>query len=425
MTMPRPTDSREMGLVDFLDAPSDDLFEKARRFAGFISDARSRGHSETYLRPVRRYEGGSAVVDGGDNLEEHRVVVMCSADYLGLAHDPSVVRAAKDALDAFGTSVSSVPLIAGSTCLHSDLQGVLADSLGVEAVVLFPTGHAANLGVLQALCGPNDLAVLDELVHCSLWDGVRLSGAKKITFRHSDVEDLVRVLSAARENKAVKGILVVIEGVYGIDGDLAPLRQIKEVAESFGARILLDDAHATGVLGERGRGSAEHYAVPIGDMVVMGSLSKSLGSMGGWIAAPSDVADYLRYYARTIMFSVGLQTSSVAAGLAAMKILKGDLKLLDRLRSNATYFRDGLGQLGFTNPSRSGSAIVSVEVGGESRLRELLRNMFRAGLWAEGLPYPAVARGTERVRFRVSALHSKEELNSALEVVAQAFRGVE
>jgi hypothetical protein len=229
------------------------------------------------------------------------------------------------------------------------------------------------------------------------------------------------VLATAREKHSEGGILVIVEGVYGIDGDIAPLSELMIVAGEYGARLMVDDAHATGVLGAEGRGTAEHFSVEEPPDLIMGSLSKSLGSLGGWIATSKETADYLRYFSKTIVFSVGLPSINVAAALEALELLRQDPTLLARLRRNASFLKAGLQEMGLANAGRSGSAIMSVIVGDEAKLRDVVRDLFQKGVWIEGLPFPAVTRGQERVRFRVSALHTDEDLKQTLEAVADVF----
>lgn len=413
----RRSDSDDNRLIDFMHLASPDLFAKTALFAKVLSGGRARGFA-SHLCPVLEYRGGRALVDGGEALGCREVVVMCSADYLGLARHPDVVRAAIEALRSFGANVASVPLMAGSTGLHQELQRALAKLAGTNAAVLFPTGYDANAGVIAALCRHGDVVVADQLVHHSILDGIRLSGAARVTFRHSDVAHLEEQLAGIRGTHPQNGLLVVIEGVYGIDGDLAPLPEIAALARQFDARVLVDDAHATGVIGRTGRGSVEHFHDSAIPDLIMGSLSKALGGAGGWIACAAPVADYLRYFAKTLVMSVGLPAASAAAALASMDLLQREPELMARLRENAAFLRNGLTELGIGNARRSESAILSALVGGEDRLRAVNRDLFRRGVWAEALPFPLVPRGQERIRFRVSAAHTHADLQMVLDAMA-------
>ena len=413
-------DIRERRSTDFTDVAHPDLFHKTLQFEHFLRNLRAQGH-EPYRHHVQDYAGGNAVVDGEDRFSKQHVVMMCSADYLGLARRPEVLAGAKNALERFGSSMCSVPLIGGETALHRDLEEALARFIGTEACVLFPTGRAANMGLIQALCGPRDTVICDRFVHCSVLDGIRLSGANRRSFRHSDVQDLVKVLELTRAERPQGGILVVIEGVYGIDGDIAPVNQLLTVCEQYETRVLIDDAHATGVLGGSGRGSPEYHRIHVPWPIIMGSLSKALGSFGGWIATTGEVADYLRYHARSIVFSAGLPAVCAGGGLAALQLLRSHPEFLSRLRANVALFRDGLLELGIGNARKSASAIYSVPVGNESNLQNVACELFRRGVYAEALAYPAVAHGQERIRFRISACHTPDELRYVTEQLKKIF----
>ena len=420
---PPAVDSREGSLSDYTRARSPDLFAKVRDFTTFLEDLRRRG-DEQYLLPVTGYNGSRAAVrlTDGPTAQEKEVIAYCSANYLGLSFHSSVKQSVQTSVRDFGTSAASVPLIAGSTSLHFDLQRRLADFLGTEDVVLFPTGHAANLGTISALVGPRDVVVVDKQVHYSILEGVRLTSAQWMSFRHSDVSDLTKTLRSAREKHPDSGILVVVEGVYGIDGDVAPLPELIQAARGFGARLMVDDAHATGVLGPRGAGSIDHHRLESAPDIVMGSLSKSLGSMGGWIATDSATADYLRYFSKTIVFSVGLPAINIAAAMESLRLIEQDPQRIRILHRRVQLLKDGLLNLGLTNAAKSESSIVSVLVGDERTLRDVVRDLFDDGIWVEGLPFPAVTRGSERIRFRVTTLHTEEDIQQTIASVGKVFK---
>jgi len=397
-----------------------DLFAKVRKLAVNIDEEYAHRH-QSPLWAVREYHAGRAIIEDRLNSGCREVVVMCSADYLGLARHPLVVAAAIRATESLGTSVNSVPMMAGSTVLHRNLEDSLARFAGMEAAVLFQTGYAANMGVISALCSYRDVIVVDNLVHHSVLDGARLSGAKRFKFRHSDPSHLEGILTETRAKHSDAGILVVVEGVYGIDGDIAPLPDLIRVSHKFGAKVMVDDAHATGVIGSTGHGSVEHFNGTIKPDLIMGSLSKALGSAGGWVACSRKVADFLRYYARTIVLSVGLPAACVGAGLASLGLIEQERSLLERLHANIAFFKEGLLRLKHANAAFSASAIISIPVGNYSALSEVNADLFRRGVWAEGLPFPLVAKGEERIRFRLTASHSAEDLKFALDAVEAAF----
>lgn len=413
-------DAREASLSDFGQWTSRDLFDKPRRFKGFLKDWHERDF-DRYMLPVLEYRGGKALVGSHDGRGADEVAVFCSADYLGLAHDPVVVAAAAAALNSHGASVSSVPAIAGTTDLHRVLEQQLAALTGTEACVLFPTGHAANIGTIGALCGPRDLVVVDKQIHYSFIEGIKTAGCRWESFRHSDPDHLAHVLERALGRRSDRGVLVAVEGVYGVDGDMAPLAELQTVAARFGARLMVDDAHATGVIGPHGAGTAGRLGLKPPD-IVMGSLSKSLGSFGGWIATDQATADFLRYFAKSIVFSVGLPAAQAAAASAALERIGADHTLLERLHQNRRHFSEGVETLQLPRARISGSAIHSVLIGSEPLLRDVVRDLFHEGVWAEGLPVPAVARGEERLRFRVRACHEIADIEHTVEATGRVLR---
>ena len=397
-----------------------DIFSRAAGFAEFVKDGRSRG-DDVYSMPVIEYRGGRALVDGGSHYGKKEVVVMCSADYLGLAHHQDIIESGINALKEYGTNVASVPIFGGRTSVHDNFEKALAEFLGTEDCVLFPTGYAANIGAIQAICTENDTVVLDKLCHYSVLDGIYLSRAQKKTFLHSDTTSLEKILSETRKNKKSGGILIIVEGVYGIDGDVTPLREISRMAEKYGARIMIDEAHGLGVIGKTGRGASEYHHMEKTPDIIVGSLSKSLAAPGGFIACRADVADYVRYFARTAVFSAGLQTVSAAVAGSSLANIRENPALIEKLQYNAGYLREGLKNLSFMNASVSQSAIMSIIVGSEDHLRNVSRDLFINGVWAEALTYPAVEPGQTRIRFRVSTSHTKEDLDFILTKVKDVF----
>ncbi len=413
-----PVDSRITSLTDYIRVDSSDLLAKTSRFQSFVSDGRARD-LEKYLLRYIEFNGGRASVQDSRTGTIYDVKVYCSADYLDLGRDHRVIQAACEATERFGTSVSSVPLIAGSTVIHHQLETELAAFLGYESCVLFPTGQGANVSTIAALCTSSDSIVIDKQVHYSVLEGVKLAGAQWRSFRHSDWGHLDAVLQMVRRRRPNNGILVIIEGVYGLDGDIAPLPDIVKIARQYEARVMLDDAHATGVTGPHGAGTADYYGMTDRPDILMGSLSKAFGSLGGFIAAARPVVDYLRYFAKSISFSVGLPPANAAAALQSLHLLRDDPALVAGLRSRHCRLRDSLFDAGFRNVSRSQSAIMSIMVGSESDVKESTRDLFNAGVWAEGLPFPAVSRGQERIRFRARPSHTDEQIDEAVGVVQQ------
>ena len=374
---------------------------------------------EKYLLRCTSRTGSRAVTLDERTGETQTVQVYCSADYLDLAQDRDVLAAAKEATDTFGASISSVPLIAGSCSVHAQLEQELAEFLGYPACVIFPTGHSANASTIAALCSSDDVVVLDKQVHYSVLEGVRLSGAKWKTFRHNDPDHLGQVLAGVRKRKPNNGILVVVEGVYGLDGDACDLTRMNHIVKKYDARFMVDDCQAVGVLGKNGRGSIEEYDCGVLPDVVMGSFSKALGSFGGYIATSHDVAQYLRWYAKGISFSIGLPPSCAASSLAAVRKIRDTPEIVADLRAKSSQLRDSLSGLGLPNVEKSNSAIMSIMVGTESAVRQATRDLFNSGIWVEGLPYPAVSKGQERLRFRARLSHTDQDIEEAVKAVSK------
>ena len=417
---PVSVDSKVTSLTDFAQRESRDLFQKTTEFRQWYDDADRRGFKR-YLLPVIEQRGGRALVGADRYSPEGEVILFGSADYLGLAHNERVKQAAANAILQHGCNVASVPLVAGSTPIHQILEQQLADLLSFEACVLFPTGHSANMATIAALCSQYDTVVVDNRVHYSILEGVRLAHCSWRTFLHNSPEDLRAVLQKVRDENPSRGVLVVAEGVYGIDGDLANIKDLRNVAREFDARLMLDDAHGIGVLGSAGEGTAAHLQSGNAD-IVMGSLSKSLGSFGGFILASRDVVDYLRFYAKAISFAVGLPVVNASAALEAMQIIREEPERLASLRAKSDFFRQALTDQGFAEVQASQSTIMSLEIGDEEVLRDVSKELFEAGVWAEGLPFPAVSRGQERLRFRVRECHTYEDLEEAAVKTGEVLR---
>ena len=404
-------DSDQLSLNDFVKVESADIFEKTRTFGEFLRDLDSKGYTAPYLQPL---SGPSSNIASLPVLSgKAPIIQMNTANYLGLASDSRVIAAAHQALDQYGASMCGVPLIAGTTELHQVLEAELAEFKHVGGACLFQTGYAANTGAIAALAGKDDYVVVDACVHASIFDGARLAGSRTTKFHHSDCNHLDEVLrSIRRQHKG--GVLVVIEGVYGLDGDVPPALEIARVVHVHGARLMVDDCHATGVLGSDGAGLASECGQVGGFDIVMDSLSKALGSIGGWIGASQEVIGYLRCFARPIGFSVGLSPVNAAAALAALRVIKSEVALVARVRENAEFLRAGLSAAGVESVRKSRSAIMSILIGDELKVRKMTAELFAEGLWVEGLPYPAVPRGQERLRLRANAMHTESDLIRAL-----------
>ena len=405
-------------LVDFLKVSGDDLFMKTKPVWGYIEDMKQKGFY-TYRRPLLSACRNRVVIFDETTGKEREMIMMGSNNYLGLTAHPKVIRAAEEAIEKYGTGAGSVPLHAGTYYLHKELEAKLAKLKGCEDAVIFPTGYSTNVGCLSALVKEKDLAVLDRLTHASIIDGCMMSSGKFRTFQHSDMQNLREVLE--RNKDSFDGKLIAVDGVYSMDGDAAPLPEIVDIAQEYGARVMVDDAHATGVIGERGRGTASHFKMVGKIDIVMGTLSKALGQLGGFVASSKEVVNYLRCFARSYFFSSSLPPVVVASVLAAIEVMESEPELHQNLWKNIKYFKENLQYLGF-NIRNSESAIIPIIIGDELLLRKMSKRIHEEGIYINPIPYPAVPRNQTRFRASIMATHTREDLDTTLEVLEKVGR---
>ena len=378
-----------------------------------LREARARG----LWRWPRRLEGPQEPVARYDGRE---IVNLCSNDYLGLANHPVLKDAAVRATAEYGVGSGAVRTIAGNMAIHEQLEAELAAFKHTEAVLLYQSGFAANAGTVAALLGKEDVIVSDELNHASIIDGSRLSGAEKRIFPHKDVEAARRLLAAAR---GARRILLTTDGVFSMDGDIAPLPALVDAAEEFGAIMMVDDAHASGVVGRDGRGSVDHFNLHGRVHIQVGTLSKAFAGLGGYVAGSRALIDLLMYRARPLLFSTSHPPAVTASCLAAVQLVQQHPELIARLWENTRFFKDGLRQAGF-DTGASETPITPVIVGDEARTLQLSDRLFEEGVFAVGIAFPTVPRGRARVRTIVTAGHTRAHLERALDAFARAGRSV-
>jgi glycine C-acetyltransferase len=377
-----------------------------------LDGLRERG---VFIRPrvLETEQRATVVMDGRE------VITLSSNNYLGLTVHPKLRQAAIEAIERYGVGSGAVRTIAGTMTLHNELEQKLARFKHTEASLTMQSGYATNLGVISALMQEGDLIVSDELNHASIIDGIRLCKAPRKIFRHKDMADLRRVLEEARGTTGK--IMIVTDGVFSMDGDIAPLPEIVALAEEYGAFVMVDDAHASGVLGKNGRGSVSHFDLDGRVALQIGTLSKGIGALGGYVACSQDMRDYLLNRARPVLFSTSHPPSVVATCIAALDILESDTSLVERLWENTSFFKKGLEQLGF-NTGQSETPITPVIVGEGARAVQLSTRLFEEGVFAQAIVYPTVAADKCRVRTIVTALHTNEELSKALDIFAKVGR---
>jgi glycine C-acetyltransferase len=359
----------------------------------------------------------TSIID--DDGERRDVIMLGSNSYLALATHPRVVAAAKEACEEYGYGMGAVPLYAGNTPLHRELEETLAAFLGKEDALLFPSGYSGNVGVISALCGPGDVVINDAANHASIFDGARLSGAEIKIYLHRNMEHLERVLRRLPDE--AEGRLVVTDGVFSMDGDLAPLDRLIPLARKYGARVMVDDAHGIGVVGPTGRGTPERFGLLDDVDVLYGTLSKAPGGVGGYCAGSKEVIRYLRFYARTFFFSTALPAPVVAGALEVFRLLMEDPGIHGELWQKIHYLRGGLQELGF-NTGNSESAVIPVIVGDEDRLALFHNELRRRGVFTNLVTYPAVRRKECRLRVNVLRTLTQDDMDRALSIFAQVGR---
>ncbi len=347
------------------------------------------------------------------NIDGQRVLNLCSNNYLGLANHPRIVAAAKEAIDRYGVGPGAVRSIAGTMSIHTQLEERLARFKGAEATVVLQSGFNANTATIPAVVGKGDAIFSDRLNHASIIDGCRLSGAKIIPYEHNSPASLEETITA---NKAqYNRLLVVTDGVFSMDGDIAPLDKIAEVAKRHGAIMMVDDAHGEGVVGRGGRGIVDHFGLHGIVDIEVGTLSKAFGVAGGIVAGSTSLIRWIKQRGRPFLFSSALTVPDAAACLAAVDVLEESTELVDRLWENGNYFKEAMNQLGF-NTGHSQTPITPVIIGEAPLTQQFSRRLFEENIFATAIAFPTVPKGTARIRVMPSAAHSREDLDFALDV---------
>jgi len=357
-------------------------------------------------------------MDAWVTIEGRRRLNLCANNYLGLANHPRVREAAVRAIGQYGVGPGAVRSIAGTTSLHVELEQRLAAFKRAEACITFQSGFTANLATIPALVGPGDLIFSDELNHASIIDGCRLSRAEVIRYTHNDVTDLRRVIDGRTDYKRR---LIISDGVFSMDGDIAPLDQIADVAEEYGIMLMVDDAHGEGVLGHGGRGIVDHFGLHGRVDVEVGTLSKAFGVVGGLVAGKGIIIEWLRQRGRPFLFSSAMTAPDAAACIEAVVILSESTELIDRLWANAELFRREMRAMGF-NTGLSQTPIVPVMLGEAQLAQQFSRRLFEEGVFAMAIGYPTVAQGKARIRVMNSAAHNPTDIEAALETFGRVGR---
>ncbi len=349
-------------------------------------------------------------MDGWVQIDGQRMLNFCANNYLGLANHPHIRQAAKDAIDGYGVGPGAVRTIAGTMSLHTELERRLAAFKKVEAAITLQSGFTANLATIPALVGKDDIIFSDELNHASIIDGCRLSRARTVRYAHNDPADLRRVIE---ETEVTGRALIVTDGVFSMDGDIAPLPELYEVAQAYGYLLMVDDAHGEGVLGEGGRGIVDHFGLHGKVDVEVGTMSKAFGVMGGVVAGKQVIIDWLRQRGRPFLFSSAMTVPDTAACIAAVDLLEQSTDQVDRLWANAATFKEAMNGLGF-DTGHSATPIVPVMLGEAPLAQQFSRRLFEEGVFAMAIGYPTVPQGKARIRVMNTAAHGPGDIEFGL-----------
>lgn len=395
-----------------------DLFDKFRKIdsAHYLSEAKIAIEQGIYpfFLPLEETEGTEVVING------RRLIMLGSNNYLGLTTHPKVKEAAIKAVKEYGTSCTGSRFMNGTLKLHKELEEKLAEFLNKEAALVFSTGYQTNLGTISALIGKGDIAITDKEDHASIIDGCRLSQGEMKRFKHNDMEDLEKVLASCPDNA---GKLVIVDGVFSMAGDIAPLPEIVKLCEKYGARLMVDDAHSIGVLGDHGRGTANHFGLENKVDIIMGTFSKSFASLGGFIAGDADTIFYIQHTARSFIFSASMSPANTAAALAALEVMKEEPERIERLWKISNRMREGLKSLGF-DIGNSCTPIIPIYIRDRWKTIYMWKELFDLGVYCNPVLPPGVPPNQSLLRTSYMATHTEEQIDRALEIFEKAGKKV-
>jgi len=407
-------DSDKYTLADFMEHKDKDIFAKTGLCYGYITDWKDKGTHQYQRALVSACKNRVMVHDkvlGANRL----MTMMASNNYLGLSTHPKVMSAARDALEKYGTGVSSAPMLSGTLDLTRKLEKKIAKLKGCEDAVVFSTGYSANVGTISALTRAGDVVIIDRLDHASIIDGCRLAEGEFRIYKHNDMESLEKQLKKCRAE--FNGILIIVDGIFSMDGNLANLPEIVRLAKKYGARVIADDAHATGVIGKSGGGTGDHFGLKGEIDIIMGTFSKTLAATGGFVASTKEVVTYLRYYARSYTFSAALTPAILASVHAGLEVIKNEPERREKLWDNIHYMHDNLKSLGFdVYPSPPESAIMIITIGDEVKLRQMSKKIHEEGIYVNPVPFPAVPKNKSRFRLSLMATHTREDMDETIRV---------
>ncbi len=391
-----------------------DIFDKFRDLskARLVVEAREAIKAGIYpfFLPLEETEGTEVKING------RKLIMLGSNNYLGLTTHPKVKEAAIEAVKKYGTSSTGSRFMNGTLKIHRELEDKLAEFLHREACIVFSTGYQANVGTISSLIGRNDIAITDKEDHASIIDGVRMSYGSMLRFKHNDMADLRRVLESAPKDA---GKLLIIDGVYSMAGDIAPLPEIMKIAKEFGVRVMVDDAHSIGVLGENGRGTSNYFHMDKETDIIMGTFSKSFASLGGFIAGDEDVIFYVKHTARSFIFSASMSPANTGAAIAALEVIKSEPERIEHLWKIADRMRNGLKQLGF-DVGTSNTPIIPVYIRDRMKTVLMWKELFDNGVYCNPVLPPAVPPTESLLRTSYIATHTEEQIDRALGIFEKA-----
>jgi len=395
-----------------------DLFEKCYNLTPEhpLSEARVAIDQGLYpfFLPLEETEGTEVVING------RRLIMLGSNNYLGLTTHPKVKEAAINAIKKYGTSCTGSRFMNGTLALHRELEERLAEFLNKEACIVFSTGYQTNVGTISALIGKDDIAITDKEDHASIIDGCKMSYGKMLRFKHNDMEDLEKVLKSCPDDA---GKLVIVDGIFSMAGDIAPLPEIVKLCKKYNARLMVDDAHSIGVLGDHGRGTANYFGLDNEVDLIMGTFSKSFASLGGFIAGDEEVIFYIKHNARSFIFSASMSPANTAAALAALEVMQEEPERIDRLWKIANRMREGLKSLGF-DIGNSCTPIIPIYIRDKWKTLEMWKELFELGVYCNPVLPPGVPPNQSLLRTSYMATHTEEQIDRALEIFEKAGKRV-
>ena len=412
----KKTNSDHFTMADFQDFESDDLFEVADYFYQVVQDTIRKKYM-VYAQPMMTSPKTEFEVFDWNSNSVRKFLNFCSYNYLGFSYHPEVIKTVQEAIAEFGTGAVSAPLLSGYSGPVRELEEKIAELKGKEMAIVFPTGYGTNLGILSALLRPGDIAVMDILSHASIYDGVRLAGADIKVFAHNNPSHLEKVLKSLN----TKRVIVCVEGVYSMDGDLANLPELIPICKRYGAKVLVDEAHATLIFGNSGGGVAEHFGLEKDVDIAIGTFSKSFGAIGGFAAGEEKIMTYLRLYARAYVFSCAMAPHTAAGILKVLEIYRKDKSLREQLWQNVSYMQEKLREAGLDIASTK-SQVIPIMAGNDLRLREISKRIQEKGLYTGVVTYPAVSKNKTRLRLSVSAKHTREQMDECVRILSEVYQ---